>query len=108
MPWSAWAHTVTGMALWETGQADPAIERLKDAVSLAPFDVRIRMHLAECLMDVQRNPEAVRILAPLARLLPQDEAIAEMLEKSQAAVEASRTRVRRPGTGYIRVKPAPK
>jgi tetratricopeptide (TPR) repeat protein len=100
MPWSAWAHTVTGQAMWELGRADPAIDRLKAAVSLAPFDIRIRIRLADCLTEVQRHAEAVRMLAPIARLLPENNTISDRLRAAQIAMDAGRHGVRRQGAGF--------
>lgn len=105
MPWSAWAHTIMGQALWETGQPDPAIDRLKDAVRLHPYDARIRLRLSDCLIEVGRNAEAVRILAPLAELFPENEEIAEKHQQAVEQLEASRTKWRKPGTGYKSVLP---
>lgn len=75
MPYSPWAHTVVGQALWELGRADDAIERLQDALRLDPYQASVRLRLVDCLLEVGRYAEAVRIVAPLARLLPEDEEV---------------------------------
>ena len=38
---------------------DPLIESLTRAVEATPYDVRLRTHLAELLVEADRNAEAV-------------------------------------------------
>ena len=84
--------------------APSAVERIVDAYP-PERQRQIRVQLADYLVDVQRHAEAVRILAPLQRLLPDDEAIAAKTAAATEALEASRAKVRRPGTGYKSVLP---
>jgi tetratricopeptide (TPR) repeat protein len=85
-----WALSTLAQAQWETGQADPAIESLQEALSLNRYNLPIRVRLTECLLEVGRNAEAVRTIAPMARLLPDDPAIVELHNQAQAALETER------------------
>jgi tetratricopeptide (TPR) repeat protein len=91
-PRSPWALTLEAQALWELGEADPAIERLQQALELDRFNLPVRLRLAECLLDVGRNAEAVRAVAPAARLLPDAEPIQELYRRAEAALDEERRR----------------
>ncbi|MCB9744118.1 MAG: sulfatase-like hydrolase/transferase [Alphaproteobacteria bacterium] len=90
LPGSPWAQVVLAQALWESGEADPAIERLQDALRLDPFDLPTRIILVDCLLEVGRNAEAVRSIRPVARLLPEEEELAELAARAEAALAAER------------------
>ncbi len=92
LPGSVWAHTLTAQVLWELGEADPAIERLQDALRLDPYSLSTRGILCDCLLEVGRNAEALRTVKPMARLFPEDQALATLYERARAALEAERAR----------------
>lgn len=69
MPWSAWAQAVYGRALWEIGETDRAIAALQEALRLDPYPAPIRIELVSDLLEVGRDAEAVRVAAPVARML---------------------------------------
>lgn len=92
MPWSAWALVTAARARWELGRADPAIERLQQALALHPLDVPTRVLLTGWLLEVGRRAEAVRTIAPLGHAMPEDPEIAELWAKAKAALEAERGR----------------
>ena len=52
---------------------DPLIESLTRAVEATPYDVRLRTHLAELLVDADRNAEAVTHCAVALQYAPTDE-----------------------------------
>ncbi|HMV65685.1 MAG TPA: tetratricopeptide repeat protein, partial [Myxococcota bacterium] len=92
MPWSMWALTTTARARWELGRADPAIERLQQALALHPFDVPTRLLLTRWLLDVGRRAEAVRTISPLGRAMPEDREIGALWSQARAALDAERAR----------------
>lgn len=92
MPWSAWALGVSARARWEAGHPDPAIDRLQQAIAMHPFDVPSRVLLTTWLLDVGRRAEAVRAIAPIARLMPEDEEVAALAIKAREALAAERER----------------
>ena len=52
---------------------DPLIESLTRAVEATPYDVRLRTHLAELLVEADRNAEAVTHCAVALQYAPTDE-----------------------------------
>ena len=52
---------------------DPLIESLTRAVEATPYDVRLRTHLAELLVQADRNAEAVTHCAVALQYAPTDE-----------------------------------
>ena len=87
---SPWAHATLAQVRWEQGKADLAIEALQEALLLDRFNVPIRVRLVECLLEVGRNAEAVRTIAPLARLMPEDAAIQALSVQAEEALETER------------------
>ena len=83
-----WAHLVLAEVLWQQGEADQAIDALHEALRLAPFDLPVRMQLAQWLLEVGRNAEARRTIAPAGRLLPEMVEVQELYAEAQRAVEA--------------------
>ena len=83
-----WAHLVLAEVLWQQGQADRAIDALHEALRLAPFDLPVRMQLAQWLLDVGRNAEARRTIAPAGRLLPEEPEVQKLYAAAQRAVAA--------------------
>jgi len=92
MPRSPWALTLEAQALWELGEADPAIDRLQQALELDRFNLPVRMRLAECLLDVGRNAESVRTVAPAARLLPEMPSVQLLHGRAVVALDEERGR----------------
>ncbi|MBT3220132.1 MAG: tetratricopeptide repeat protein, partial [Proteobacteria bacterium] len=84
-PFSPWTRVVVAQAMWQLGQSDKAIEHLQDALNLDPHNAEVRVRLTECLLDVKRNAEAVRIIAPLARL-DKSPQFKELHQKAMAAL----------------------
>ncbi|MEQ1568839.1 MAG: sulfatase-like hydrolase/transferase [Myxococcota bacterium] len=78
MPWSAWAHAVRGRVLWDLGYAEEAVDELQEALRLDPYPAPIRIELISCLLEMQRDAEAVRVSAPLARMLADHPAAQEV------------------------------
>ncbi len=90
MPNSPWALTLTGQALWELGRADASIVRLQDAVRVDPYNIPVRLRLAENLLEVGRNAEAYRLLAPTHRVAPNHPEITRLHDEAKAALDAER------------------
>ncbi len=86
LPFSPRAHQVHGEALWSLGRSDAAIESLREALRLDPFQAAARARLAEVLLEVGRNSDAVRIAAPLSRMLPDDPEVVELYERAKSAL----------------------
>jgi len=101
MPYSPWAHAVTGQVLWELGESEDAIERLQDALKLNPYNASVRVALSECLLEVGRSAEAVRILAPLARLMPDNEDIQSRYGAAREALSLERQDQSHPKTSDL-------
>ncbi len=101
MPYSPWAHAVTGQVLWELGESEDAIERLQDALRLNPYNASVRLSLSDCLLEVGRSAEAVRILAPLARLLPDNEEIQTRYTAARDALTLERETESHPKTSDL-------
>jgi predicted Zn-dependent protease len=78
MPWSAWAHAVHGRVLWETGHPEAAVDALQEALRLDPYPAPIRIELISCLLEMSRDAEAVRVAAPMARMLADHPAAQEV------------------------------
>ena len=93
LPLDPWAHAVTGAVLWELGSPDPAIDRLTDALRIDPYNVVLRSTKARWLLEVGRNAEAVRAIAPVARQTPPGSAAnvlyVEAVEALKAELEES-------------------
>ncbi len=90
LPRSSRAHGVQAEALWASGQADLAIERLGDALRMDPVALEPRLRLTEWLLEVGRSAEASRTVAPAARLLPDDARVADLSRRTQDALAAER------------------
>ena len=88
MPWNPVTRSVLAEIHWELGEPEHAIDNLKDALTLDPYNGPRRMKLTEWYLEVGRNAEAVRTIAPLARVLPDDDAVAELHGRAQAALDA--------------------
>ena len=78
MPASPWAHAVYGRVLWDLGHPDDAIDALQDALRLDPYPAPIRIELVSNLLEIGRTPEAVRVSAPMARMLADHPAAQEV------------------------------
>ncbi len=87
MPGHPWAHLVYAEVLWEQGEADPAIDSLLEALGLEPTDLPVRMTLTTWLLEVGRNAEAKRTMAPAARLLPDAPEVQALYEQASEAVQ---------------------
>ena len=90
---SPWAHATLAQVRWEQGRPDPAIEALQEALVLDRFNLPIRLRLVECLIEVGRNAEAVRTIAPAARLLPDNPDVSALSARAEAALKAERKRI---------------
>ncbi len=86
LPWSPWGPYVIGGVLWELGRPEQAVEALQHAVSLDPHAAAVRLRLTDFLLEIGRHPEAVRIVAPLARAAPDDEAIQGVYNAARTAM----------------------
>jgi predicted Zn-dependent protease len=92
---------VTGQILWELGESGEAIEHLQEALRIHPYDATVRKVLSACLLDVGRSAESVRILAPLARLMPEDEDIQTRYEAAREALSLDRREESHPKTSDL-------
>lgn len=92
MPRSPWAHSTAAQVAWARGEADQSIDLLQEALKLDPFVLPLRLRLVEQLLEVGRNAEAVRTVAPAARLLPEEEAVQALRERAEAALAAELAR----------------
>jgi len=101
MPHSPWAHAVNGQILWELGESEDAIERLQDALLLNPYNVSVRIVLSECLLEVGRSAEAVRILAPLARVMSDNVDIQTRYQAAREALSLERRTESHPKTSDL-------
>ena len=88
MPRSPWAYSTAAQIRWTQGEADESIDLLQEALKLDPYVLPLRMRLVEQLLEVGRNAEAVRTVAPAARLLPEEAAVVALAEKAKAALAA--------------------
>jgi choline-sulfatase len=96
MPWSAWAHAVYGRVLWELGDSDGGIAALQEALRLDPYPAPIRIELVSALLEEGRDPEAVRVAAPLARMLADHPGAQEVYRlASESLTDPERTARRR-------------
>lgn len=75
-------------AHWALGDADVAIERMKDARRIDRHDRRYRVTLAEWLLEVGREAEALRTIAPAARLAPWDDELQSLHAEAQARLDS--------------------
>jgi arylsulfatase A-like enzyme/cytochrome c-type biogenesis protein CcmH/NrfG len=92
LPRNVWAMSTSAQVLWAQGEADPAIERLQDALRLDPYHVPLRAVLTECLLEVGRNAEAVRTVRPVARLFPDQAELQALHARAGLALDAERAR----------------
>ncbi len=86
MPDSAWAHMALARVRWERGAADAAVADARRAVALDPYAAPLRLRLGTWLLELGANPEAVRVLAPAARILTDDAGAKALYERARAAV----------------------
>jgi len=86
MPRSPHALAVHARTLWAAGQADPALARLGEALRLDPTALDHRLLRVEWLLEVGRNAEASRAIAPAARLLPEDAAVRALSRRAEEAL----------------------
>jgi len=87
MPRSPWAHATAAQVQWARGEADESIVLLQEALRLDPYQLPMRVRLVNQLLEVGRNAEAVRTIAPAARLLPDEPAIQELAGAARAALD---------------------
>jgi len=92
MPGHPWAQLVYAEVLWARGEADPAIDALLEALRLAPTDLPTRLQLTEWLLEVGRSAEALRTVAPAARVLKDAEQVQQLHQRAVDAVAAERAR----------------
>jgi choline-sulfatase len=96
LPASPWAHAVLGRILWDLGRADESVAALQDALRLDPYPAPIRIELVSNLLEMGRNPEALRVSAPLARMLADHPAAQEVYRLARDSVsDLDWTRIRR-------------
>jgi predicted Zn-dependent protease len=108
MPWSAWAHAVYGRVLWELGDSNGAIAALHEALRLDPYPAPIRIELVSALLEEGRDPEAVRVAAPLARMLADHPGAQEVYRlASESLTDPERTARRRDRARDAFGKPPP-
>ena len=84
--WLVWAHV-----LWETGDAEASIVALIEARDIDPYEISVRMRLAECLLDVGRAAEARSNLRAARDLLAEPDPLIEAaLTEAEAALAEQR------------------
>jgi tetratricopeptide (TPR) repeat protein len=86
VPGSAWAWWARARVEWERGEADTAVADARRAVELDPYATTLRLGLARWLLELGTHTEAVRVLAPAARLLSDDAGVQELYERARRAV----------------------
>lgn len=69
--------------LARSSRTTEAIDVLKKAVALVPYDVQLYRSLAENYFSLNRPAEAVAVLNQAVQLFPQDSAIRTLLQKSE-------------------------
>lgn len=80
--WITWAH-----ALWESGDSEGAIDALLEARDMDPYDIALRLRLADCLLDAGRAVEARSNLLAARDLLEEAQPeVDELLALAEAAV----------------------
>jgi arylsulfatase A-like enzyme/tetratricopeptide (TPR) repeat protein len=90
MAWSPMAWALVGRCRWALGDADTALDALQEALRLDPFHLPVRAAYTERLLEVGRNAEAVRAVAPVARLFPDDPVVAALHARALAALQSER------------------
>lgn len=96
MPWSAWAHAVHGRVLWDLGRSDEAVLALQEALRLDPYPAPIRIELVSVLLETGRDAEALRVAAPLARMLADHPGAQEVYRlATESLTDHDRNRLRR-------------
>jgi choline-sulfatase len=89
LPWSAWAYALYGRVLWELGDADAAIDALQEALRLDPYPAPVRIELVSNLLEMGRAAEAVRVSAPLARMLADHPAAQEVYRLARESLTSN-------------------
>ena len=92
MPNNPTAHGTQASVLWELGRPDEAIDRLKEALRLDRWNLAFRYELTTWYLEVKRHAEAVRTIAPAARLLPNNRDVQTLYAEAQAALDADLAR----------------
>jgi predicted Zn-dependent protease len=87
MPGNPTAHSTQATVLWELGRPDEAIDRLKEALSLDRWNLAVRFQLTKWFLEVGRSAEAVRTIAPAARLLPDNADVQQLHTDAKAALD---------------------
>ncbi len=87
MPGNPTAHSTQATVLWELGRPDEAIDRLKEALSLDRWNLAVRYELTKWFLEVGRTAEAVRTIAPAARLLPDNVEVQALHTDAKAALD---------------------
>ncbi len=88
MPHHPWAWSVQAQTLWAQGEADRGIASLQEALRMDPLDLGNRITLTHWLLEVGRAAEAVRTVAPAARLLPDEPAVHALYAQAKGALDA--------------------
>lgn len=85
-PGSAWARMARARVRWERGQVEEAVAEAREAVALDPYAVAPRIRLGRWLIELGTHTEAVRVLAPAARILSDDAAAQSLYDRARAAL----------------------
>jgi len=92
MPRNPRALSLCAEIYWEMGRPDKAIDHLMEARRIDRWHPPYRYTLTRWLLEVGRSAEAVRTIAPAARLLPDDEETQALYQQALARLEAERAR----------------
>ncbi len=90
MPYDPWAFAVVARCQWARGDANAAIDTMLDAIRLEPYAAGPRVELAGWMLEVGRSHEAVRMIAPLRRLFPDDPWVETAARITQDQLDAER------------------